>query len=245
MVDQPNGEEMDAYERLLGDAMEGDPTLFAREDAVEAAWAVVEPILGSPRRRCTSTSPAGGRRGRGARGGGRRMALAGARVGGSMNGTRRLHDAESIWLDNILLGLLGSGGLRAYGIATLPPERFVVLNPGVSPPAATPRSSRPAPVSGDATFISPIWSGSAAELLRIEVPDYRSRQLLLCTPERAQCGRLGGAHAERVRLSRQSVPAFHPSPNRPIEITQRPSASAPARGEKEPLLRRCAFRDDR
>jgi glucose-6-phosphate 1-dehydrogenase len=27
--------------------MEGDPTLFAREDAVEAAWAVVEPILGS------------------------------------------------------------------------------------------------------------------------------------------------------------------------------------------------------
>ncbi len=47
VVHQPNGEEMDAYERLLGDAMEGDPTLFAREDAVEAAWAVVEPILGS------------------------------------------------------------------------------------------------------------------------------------------------------------------------------------------------------
>jgi glucose-6-phosphate 1-dehydrogenase len=33
------------YERLLGDAVEGDPTLFTREDAVEAAWAVVEPVL--------------------------------------------------------------------------------------------------------------------------------------------------------------------------------------------------------
>ena len=38
--------EMDSYERLLGDAMQGDATLFAREDAVEAAWRVVEPILG-------------------------------------------------------------------------------------------------------------------------------------------------------------------------------------------------------
>ena len=36
---------LDAYERLLTDAMEGDPTLFVREDAVEAAWAVVEGIL--------------------------------------------------------------------------------------------------------------------------------------------------------------------------------------------------------
>lgn len=39
--------EMDAYERLLGEAMEGDPTLFAREDGVEAAWAVVQPVLGN------------------------------------------------------------------------------------------------------------------------------------------------------------------------------------------------------
>jgi glucose-6-phosphate 1-dehydrogenase len=38
---------MDAYERLLGDAMEGDATLFAREDSVEAAWAIVQPILGT------------------------------------------------------------------------------------------------------------------------------------------------------------------------------------------------------
>jgi len=40
------GDEMSAYERLLGDALNGDPTLFARQDAVEAAWAVVDPVLG-------------------------------------------------------------------------------------------------------------------------------------------------------------------------------------------------------
>jgi glucose-6-phosphate 1-dehydrogenase len=38
-------EEMDAYERLLGDAMKGDATLFAREDVVEAEWRIVAPIL--------------------------------------------------------------------------------------------------------------------------------------------------------------------------------------------------------
>jgi glucose-6-phosphate 1-dehydrogenase len=42
----PDGEEMDAYERLLGDAMHGDATLFAREDTVEAAWRIVDPIIG-------------------------------------------------------------------------------------------------------------------------------------------------------------------------------------------------------
>lgn len=36
---------MSAYERLLGDAMLGDATLFARQDVVEAAWAIVEPVL--------------------------------------------------------------------------------------------------------------------------------------------------------------------------------------------------------
>jgi len=41
-------DEMDAYERLLGDAMRGDPILFAREDAVEAGWRIVTPILASP-----------------------------------------------------------------------------------------------------------------------------------------------------------------------------------------------------
>jgi glucose-6-phosphate 1-dehydrogenase len=47
VVHHADSEEMGAYERLLGDAMAGDPTLFAREDAVEAAWAVVDPILDS------------------------------------------------------------------------------------------------------------------------------------------------------------------------------------------------------
>ncbi|MGD0965772.1 MAG: glucose-6-phosphate dehydrogenase [Candidatus Acidiferrales bacterium] len=41
--EQP-GEET-PYERLLGDAMIGDGALFTREDAVEAAWAVVDPVL--------------------------------------------------------------------------------------------------------------------------------------------------------------------------------------------------------
>ena len=34
-----------AYERLIGDAMKGDATLFAREDAVEEAWRIVDPLL--------------------------------------------------------------------------------------------------------------------------------------------------------------------------------------------------------
>ena len=38
-------DEQSPYERLLADAMEGDGALFAREDAIEAAWAVVEPVL--------------------------------------------------------------------------------------------------------------------------------------------------------------------------------------------------------
>src|SRR6266581_6016204 len=46
-VEQQTADELDAYERLLGDAMHGDGMLFVREDAVEAAWAIVEPILGN------------------------------------------------------------------------------------------------------------------------------------------------------------------------------------------------------
>ena len=38
--------ELDAYERLLTDAMRGDQLLFVRQDAVEAAWSIVDPILG-------------------------------------------------------------------------------------------------------------------------------------------------------------------------------------------------------
>jgi glucose-6-phosphate 1-dehydrogenase len=43
----PRADEMDAYERVLGDAMAGDPTLFAREDYVEEAWRIVDPVLKS------------------------------------------------------------------------------------------------------------------------------------------------------------------------------------------------------
>ena len=41
----PTKEEMDAYERVLGDAMSGDATLFSREDYVEEAWRIVDPML--------------------------------------------------------------------------------------------------------------------------------------------------------------------------------------------------------
>ena len=41
----PGAEEMDAYERVLGDAMAGDATLFARQDYVEEAWRIVDPVL--------------------------------------------------------------------------------------------------------------------------------------------------------------------------------------------------------
>ena len=43
---QPDGDEMDAYERLLGDAMAGDPRCSRARTRVEAAWAIVDPILG-------------------------------------------------------------------------------------------------------------------------------------------------------------------------------------------------------
>jgi glucose-6-phosphate 1-dehydrogenase len=46
VASQSDPDEMPPYERLLGDAMRGDQLLFAREDGVEAAWEVVEPILG-------------------------------------------------------------------------------------------------------------------------------------------------------------------------------------------------------
>jgi glucose-6-phosphate 1-dehydrogenase len=38
-------DEMEAYERLIGDALKGDATLFARQDGVEEAWRIVDPIL--------------------------------------------------------------------------------------------------------------------------------------------------------------------------------------------------------
>jgi glucose-6-phosphate 1-dehydrogenase len=66
-------DEISPYERLLGDAMKGDSTLFAREDYVEEAWRIVEPVLKSdttvhpyepktwgPRETDEKVSPAGG-----------------------------------------------------------------------------------------------------------------------------------------------------------------------------------------
>ena len=47
LVEEEAGEQS-PYERLLTDAMAGDGALFTREDAVEAAWAVVQPILAAP-----------------------------------------------------------------------------------------------------------------------------------------------------------------------------------------------------
>lgn len=44
-VEQPGGDELDAYERLLGDAMEGDHTLFVRTDSVDLQWKITDPIL--------------------------------------------------------------------------------------------------------------------------------------------------------------------------------------------------------
>ena len=44
MIEEEPGEQS-PYERLLADAMAGDGALFTREDAIEAAWAVVDPVL--------------------------------------------------------------------------------------------------------------------------------------------------------------------------------------------------------
>jgi glucose-6-phosphate 1-dehydrogenase len=47
-VSHQRGDEMEAYERLIGDAMIGDASLFARQDGVEATWRVVDRILTVP-----------------------------------------------------------------------------------------------------------------------------------------------------------------------------------------------------
>jgi glucose-6-phosphate 1-dehydrogenase len=48
VVEYPLEGRLGDYERLLGDAIAGDSTLFARQDAVEAAWAIVDPLLQHP-----------------------------------------------------------------------------------------------------------------------------------------------------------------------------------------------------
>ncbi len=46
-VKYQGADEMEAYERLIGDAMKGDPSLFARQDSAEAQWRIVDPVLGN------------------------------------------------------------------------------------------------------------------------------------------------------------------------------------------------------
>jgi glucose-6-phosphate 1-dehydrogenase len=48
LVCSTRGIETEAYERLLGDAIAGDQTLFARQDEVEECWRIVEPLLRKP-----------------------------------------------------------------------------------------------------------------------------------------------------------------------------------------------------
>jgi glucose-6-phosphate 1-dehydrogenase len=48
LVAQPGQALVGDYERLLGDAIAGDATLFARQDVVEAAWAIVNPLIEDP-----------------------------------------------------------------------------------------------------------------------------------------------------------------------------------------------------
>ena len=57
MSHEPDAEEDDAYERLLSDAMSGEPFHFAREDYVEEAWRIVDPVLGAHSRSSTSPAP--------------------------------------------------------------------------------------------------------------------------------------------------------------------------------------------
>ena len=65
--------EMEAYERVLTDAMAGDETLFARQDYVEEAWRIVDPVLNAntpvhiyepqtwgPKEACQNLVPPGG-----------------------------------------------------------------------------------------------------------------------------------------------------------------------------------------
>jgi glucose-6-phosphate 1-dehydrogenase len=45
LASEDQARDMLPYERLLGDALRGDPSLFAREDTVEAQWRIVDPVL--------------------------------------------------------------------------------------------------------------------------------------------------------------------------------------------------------
>jgi len=55
-------EPAEAYERLLHDAMDGEHTLFTREDGVERAWMIVQPVLEDPHRSASTVPVRGARR---------------------------------------------------------------------------------------------------------------------------------------------------------------------------------------
>ncbi len=115
LLEEQPGEES-PYERLLADAMAGDGALFTREAAVEAAWAVVDPVL-------KTHNPARPyeRRTWGPKEADVLIAADGCWHNpsptrrGIMKATQELHDmGQSLWLDNITRGLLTSGTLRHY-----------------------------------------------------------------------------------------------------------------------------------
>jgi glucose-6-phosphate 1-dehydrogenase len=54
-VSQQQADEMDAYARLISEALIGDTSHFARQDEVEAAWAIVDPVLGMQSEPCPYT----------------------------------------------------------------------------------------------------------------------------------------------------------------------------------------------
>ena len=89
LVEEQPGEEA-PYERLLGDAMAGDGALFTREDAVEAAWAVVDPVLKTHHRaQPLQARQLGAERGGRAHCGGRRLAQSMAGCAGGQGGRQK------------------------------------------------------------------------------------------------------------------------------------------------------------
>ena len=81
-VSQQQGDEMDAYERLISEALIGDTAHFARQDEVEAAWAIVDPLLNSATPPLAYPSGSWGPVGRPARRGSLRLARSRRRCAG-------------------------------------------------------------------------------------------------------------------------------------------------------------------
>ncbi len=115
LLEEQPGEES-PYERLLADAMAGDGALFTREDAVEGAWAVVEPVL-----KTHNSARPYERQTWGPKEADVLIAADGRWHNPSptrreiMKATRKLHEmGQSLWLDNITRGLLTRGTLRDY-----------------------------------------------------------------------------------------------------------------------------------